>query len=113
MSNLTATKATAILHENKSRLFGNEDAGQLPIIMVTFDKTFSNDYSFIKSLLLNGMSIARINCAHDDEVVWSAMIHHLKKLARRLVKVVKFIWTLQDPRSELKYYQRKNTIKSH
>ena len=74
--------------KNKSRLFGNEDAGQLPIIMVTFDKTFSNDYSFIKSLLLNGMSIARINCAHDDEVVWSAMIHHLKKLARRLVKVV-------------------------
>jgi pyruvate kinase len=107
LSNLSATRASAILHENKSRLFGNEDPGQLPFIMVTFDKSFANDYSFIKSLLLNGMSIARINCAHDDEVVWSAMIHQLKKACKKTGKSCKIYMDLAGPKIRTQILSKK------
>jgi pyruvate kinase len=33
----------------------------------------------IKNLLQNGMNVARINCAHDDESTWSKMINQLRK----------------------------------
>ncbi|MEI9911803.1 MAG: hypothetical protein WDO71_20420 [Bacteroidota bacterium] len=50
-----------------------------PYIMVTFDSSFADNYALIKNLLQNGMNVARINCAHDEEAIWSRMIHHLKK----------------------------------
>ncbi len=98
LSKLNASKASTILHEKKGRLFGSEDSGQLPYIMVTFDKNFANDYSFIKSLLLNGMNIARINCAHDDEVVWSSMIHHIKKACKKTGKNCQIYMDLAGPK---------------
>jgi pyruvate kinase len=64
----------------KSRLlFGDKPEGFLPAIMVTFDSHFADDYALIKSLLQNGMNVARINCAHDDEATWAKMINKLRK----------------------------------
>lgn len=60
-------------------LFGEKIDPVIPHIMVTFDATFADNYSIIKNLLQNGMNVARINCAHDDESTWSRMIHHLKR----------------------------------
>ena len=64
----------------KSRLlFGQKMETYIPYVMVTFDSCFANDYAMIKNLLQNGMNVARINCAHDDEATWSKMINELKK----------------------------------
>jgi pyruvate kinase len=64
----------------KSRLlFGQKKETYIPYVMVTFDSGFANDYAMIKNLLQNGMNVARINCAHDDEATWSKMINQLKK----------------------------------
>jgi len=60
-------------------LFGEKNDNVSPYIMVTFDSSFAEDYGLVKKLLQNGMNIARINCAHDDENTWSAMLHHLEK----------------------------------
>ena len=66
--------------ENKScRLFGSDQNCEVPAIMVTFDTSFADNYAYIKNLLQNGMNVARINCAHDDEATWSKMINKLKK----------------------------------
>jgi pyruvate kinase len=66
--------------EQKSKiLFGEKIDPLIPHIMVTFDSSFADNYSIIKNLLQNGMNVARINCAHDDESTWSRMIHHLKR----------------------------------
>lgn len=66
--------------ETKScHLFGSEQKCEVPAIMVTFDTSFANNYALIKNLLQNGMNVARINCAHDDETTWAKMINKLKK----------------------------------
>ena len=69
--------------EQKSNiLFGEKTDPLTPFIMITFDASFANNYALIKNLLQNGMNVARINCAHDDEAVWSKLIHHLKRACK-------------------------------
>jgi pyruvate kinase len=62
------------------RLLGKSDlAGQLPSIMVTFSSEFADSVRPIEELLKAGMTIARINCAHDDPDVWLKMIENLRR----------------------------------
>ncbi|BAU53570.1 pyruvate kinase [Mucilaginibacter gotjawali] len=70
---------TRQIEERSKILFGEKNENSTPFIMVTFDISFTEDYALIKALLQNGMNVARINCAHDDEATWSAMIHQLEK----------------------------------
>ncbi len=70
------------LEEKSDFLFGAKSEPEIPSIMVTFDSGFASNYALIKSLLQNGMNVARINCAHDDEATWSKMINKLKKASR-------------------------------
>jgi pyruvate kinase len=66
--------------EQKSKiLFGEKNDKITPFIMVTFDSSFAENYDLIKILLQNGMNVARINCAHDEEAVWLMMIRHLER----------------------------------
>ena len=58
-------------------LFGEKADAIIPDIMVTFDASFADNYALIKNLLQNGMNVARINCAHDNEATWSRMIQHI------------------------------------
>jgi pyruvate kinase len=53
-------------------------------IMVTFDSAFADNYTLIKNLVQNGMNVARINCAHDDESVWSKMIYNIHQANKQL-----------------------------
>lgn len=84
--------------EKAKRLFGQKENEYVPAIMVTFDTSFANNYALIKSLLLNGMNVARINCAHDDEAVWSAMISKLKKACFQTGKSCKIYMDLAGPK---------------
>ena len=38
--------------------------------MVTLPTEAALDYSLVSSLLEKGMACARINCVHDDPVIW-------------------------------------------
>jgi len=67
------------IKEKSKILFGEKNDKVTPYIMVTFDASFAGDYTLVKSLLQNGMNVARINCAHDDEKTWFVMIHLIKK----------------------------------
>ena len=69
--------------ENKaSALFGKRQNDQLPFVMVTFDTPLANDYPAVKNLLQSGMSVARINCAHDEEGTWFRMIQHIRRASK-------------------------------
>jgi pyruvate kinase len=61
------------------QLFGKHKKQQHATIMVTFDTSFAGDEQLIQHLLKQGMNVARINCAHDDESVWHRMIQQIKK----------------------------------
>ncbi|MBS1524874.1 MAG: pyruvate kinase [Bacteroidetes bacterium] len=68
-----------LLRDNITALLGEADDGAVPPIMVTFDTNFAEDPELICDLLKNGMKLARINCAHDDEDTWIKMIDNLQK----------------------------------
>lgn len=84
--------------EKSKILFGEKNDPVTPYIMVTFDASFAENYALVKNLLQNGMNVARINCAHDDETTWSRMIHHLKKACRNTGLHCKIYMDLAGPK---------------
>jgi pyruvate kinase len=86
------------MKQKSKLLFGEKKDTLSPFIMVTFDASFANNYALIKNLLQNGMNIARINCAHDDEPTWSKMIQHLKRACRYTNLTCKIYMDLAGPK---------------
>jgi pyruvate kinase len=84
------------------QLFGAKQDATVPYIMVTFDSSFADNYALIKTLLQNGMNVARINCAHDDEGQWSKMIEHLKRACRHTGLTCKIYMDLAGPKIRTK-----------
>lgn len=67
-------------------------------IMVTFSTDLASDYDLVRRMMLAGMNCARINCAHDDERVWAAMIAHIKKAEKELGLTCKILMDLMGPK---------------
>ncbi len=86
------------LAANSRELFGEADNPGMPAIMVTFDTGFARDSSTIEALLLHGMNVARINCAHDDEAVWKSMIEQIRSAERATGKSCKIHIDLAGPK---------------
>jgi len=86
------------IDERSHLLFGKKTNPNIPSLMVTFDSGFADSYALIKSLLENGMNVARINCAHDDEAVWSKMISKLRKACRHTGIDCKIYMDLAGPK---------------
>lgn len=83
----------------KSRLlFGQKGEANMPYLMVTFDVEFADDYAKVKSLLQNGMNVARINCAHEDEDTWSRMINQVRKASEQTGIPCKVYMDLAGPK---------------
>jgi pyruvate kinase len=99
---------TSIKEKSKS-LFGPKPEERIPSLMVTFDSRFSENYALIKSLLQNGMNVARINCAHDDEATWSRMINKLKKACRNTGLECKVYMDLAGPKIRTKLLAKGKT----
>ncbi len=79
-------------------LFGEKKDAVIPHIMVTFDSSFAKNYILIKELLQNGMNVARINCAHDDEEIWLMMIHNLERACEHTGLKCKIYMDLAGPK---------------
>ncbi len=75
---LTKKEANKILKENILSVFGSIKKKRKTAIMVTQPLVAASDKKFVKSLLELGMDCARINCAHDDEVIWKQIIDNIK-----------------------------------
>ncbi|MCP9835178.1 MULTISPECIES: pyruvate kinase [unclassified Cyanobium] len=63
-----------VLERHCDRLFGALAAAGVTGIMVTLPAEAAEQPALIADLLQAGMTIARINCAHDDPVVWGRMV---------------------------------------
>lgn len=75
---IDASMARALMQRQAMRLFGQRTINDIPHIMVTLDARMVDDISLMSQFLNEGMSLARINCAHDDEATWLALITTLK-----------------------------------
>ncbi len=83
-------------------LFGEKNDPGIPYIMVTFDSSFADNYGQIKNLLQNGMNVARINCAQDNEKMWAKMIHLVRKACRKTGLKCKIYMDLAGPKIRTK-----------
>jgi pyruvate kinase len=84
--------------QRSEQLFGARTDAGIPRIMITFDKDFTEDYPLVKDLLLHGMNIARINCAHDDEDSWEAMVRIIRKASAETGRSCKVYMDLAGPK---------------
>ena len=72
-------KVEKILKKNYKALFGKIKNKRKTAILVTQPLDAANHKHFTKSLLKQGMDCARINCAHDDEIIWKQIIDNIKE----------------------------------
>ena len=59
--------------------------------MVTLDSSDIFQYQLIEQLLVNGLEIARINCAHNTKREWKLLIESIRSAEERLVQHVRRI----------------------
>lgn len=89
---------TELLQANTSQLLGKPPKHRQVRIMVTLPGESADDYSLIKHLLQDGMDCARINCAHDDPVVWERMIKQIRHAQRETGRPCRILMDLGGPK---------------
>ncbi|MBL7858366.1 MAG: pyruvate kinase [Cyclobacteriaceae bacterium] len=95
----TASKLRAVHAEQLLGVFPIQDR---PHIMVTFSSALMQDRMLVEEMLNEGMSVARINCAHDNPEVWLNMIHVLKKAVAKTGRNCKVYMDLGGPKIRIR-----------
>lgn len=103
-----------LLTNNTNRLFGKTNNEISTKIMVTLPSESAGDVKYMTDLLVNGMEIARINCSHDNPVVWKEMINAIHKAEKKTGKHCKIYMDLPGPKirsEEIHILKKKNKKK--
>jgi pyruvate kinase len=79
-------------------LLGEASGKRKVRIMVTMPSEAATDKQLIHDLLETGMDLMRINCAHDDQQAWLAMISNLRQAERQLGRPCKIYADLAGPK---------------
>jgi pyruvate kinase len=90
-----------LLERNTKRIFGENPENRFSRIMVTLPPEAADDYKFVYALILRGMNVARINCAHDSEEVWKKMVHNIRKAEKELHKCCKVLMDIAGPKARI------------
>jgi pyruvate kinase len=81
VARVSVADGEALLDENTERLLGPPPAIRSTRIMVTLPTEAAAQPDLVASFAANGMDLARVNCAHDDEPTWAMMISHVRSLS--------------------------------
>jgi pyruvate kinase len=68
-----------LLERNAELFLGSAPEGRTVRIMVTMPSEAATNYELVRELVVSGMNCMRINCAHDGEDEWAAMIRNLRR----------------------------------
>lgn len=91
-------KADEVLEAHTEELLGTTDEHTPSRIMVTLPTEAATDPELVQGFVDAGMEVARINCAHDDEPAWQAMIDHVHAAAAEAGREVKVSMDLAGPK---------------
>lgn len=89
------------LDQNTDELFGPAPEGRRVRLMVTLPGEAATDRKLVRSLLKHGMDLARINCAHDNEETWLAMIQLVREESKHLNRTCLISMDLSGPKARL------------
>ncbi len=87
-----------LLMQHTETLFGDCNLRRDVRIMVTMPSEAADDYLLVHDLLARGMDCIRINCAHDDPLIWRRMIDHLDRARRALGRSCRIAMDLGGPK---------------
>ncbi len=87
-----------ILKANTTSLLGKKLKGSQVRIMVTLPTEAADDYKLVKKLFNAGMNSARINCAHDDAMIWERMIKNIERAKKQTGRSCKICMDLGGPK---------------
>ena len=80
------------------QIFGSRPPTRNVRIMVTLSAECAEKYARVRELLMTGMNVARINCAHDDREAWTAMIANVRRAEAELGRSCKVLMELAGPK---------------
>ena len=100
-----------MLNGEKDRFFGPDPAGLYTRIMVTLPTEAGADPAFVRRLVAAGMNCARINCAHDNPEVWSAMIDNVRASAHKLGRDCRVLMDIAGPKCRIETSHVKNNAR--
>jgi pyruvate kinase len=79
-------------------MLGSQTDGRDARIMVTLPKEAADDFQLVRDMLISGMDIARINCAHDSEPVWLRMIDNVTRAKKEVGRDCRIVMDLAGPK---------------
>jgi len=101
LSACTFPVGTKRIDDHARDLLGPRVDESIPHIMVTLDAEIGSSVTELASALLNGMTIARINCAHDGPAEWSAWIGHVREASHRVGRACRIYMDLPGPKMRM------------
>jgi pyruvate kinase len=87
-----------LLEIRAAELLGAPPPNRRVRIMVTLPAEAAADFGLVRQLVLSGMDIARINCAHDGPPAWVAMAAHVRRAAKAARRPVRILMDLGGPK---------------
>jgi len=87
-----------LLERHTFDLLGAPATGRTVRIMVTLPTEAARDFGTVRQLVLSGMDVARINCAHDGPAEWTAMAGHVRRAAKSAGREVRILMDLGGPK---------------
>ena len=94
---LTYDAGERILARRTEQLLGPRPAHGSTRIMVTMPAEAAH-YGLVRDLVVAGMQVARINCAHDDANLWQIVAKHVRRAAHELNSPCKVVCDLPGPK---------------
>lgn len=88
-----------LLDRNATKILGPVPEHRRVRIMVTLPTEAASDYRFIRDLAQRGMSIVRINGAHDDPQIWSAMVDHARRAEAETGQPIRIVMDIGGPKA--------------
>ena len=83
---------------HRKAILGNTPDGRDVSIMVTLPREAGTNCALLTEMLEAGMSVARINCAHDDKDVWADMIRNVRIASDTAGRDCRIVMDLAGPK---------------
>ena len=83
---------------HKQAILGPHPKGRDVNIMVTLPTEAGQNPTLVAEMIAAGMNVARINCAHDEEPTWAAMIDNVRAVSAETGKDCRILMDLAGPK---------------
>lgn len=95
---ISLKKSEKLIRKHNKLLFGYKSKKRDTRIMVTLPNTAATEPELVDRLVSLGMNCARINCAHDDAMIWGQMIENLRIASQKHNRKIKIAMDLAGPK---------------